>query len=162
MADDVRLAEFWDALKTRLDTTRMRALLGGAGRIYKATEDFADAEGPESGPWARLVIIPASTIWPVITAPGYARRVAWMLRAEVNNFSGGNFDPIRTLEGVHDEAYKLLEYWTPAGFDDLLVVVHVYRAASPQSMPFWDEPRMLWLMSAEYRMEAGATAATAP
>ena len=160
MANDVKVAGLWDAVKARLGTAQMNNLLGGAGRIYHVTEDFAEAEDSELLPWGRVVLVPGTTLWPIVEFAGGTRQIQFMVRAEVNNFGQPGWSPLRMLEGVHDEAYGLLQWWVPEGVTDFQTVVHVYRASPPQALPMWDEGRNLWMLSANYRTEAAAAEVT--
>lgn len=159
---DIRVAEFWPALKARLTTLRMDTLLYGAGRIYHVTEDFADPEGAENVAWGRLVIIPVTLLWQSFKqeAPGATRAVDFMLRAEVNDFENPNYDVSDNLEAIHEECYTQLEFWTPQGFERMVTAFMVYRTSPPQVLPQWDEGRHLWMMSADYRFEAAAVGQT--
>lgn len=159
---DVRVAEFWPALKTRLATSRMTELLYGTGRIYHVTDDFSDAEGAESAAWGRVVIIPVTLLWQSLKqdAPGATRAVDFMLRAEVNDLGSSSYDPTDNLEAIHEECYTQLEFWTPVGFERMVTAFMVYRTSPPQGLPMWDEGRHLWMMSADYRFEAAAVGQT--
>lgn len=147
-----RLWEVWDALKARLSTTRMAELLGGAGRVYTAVEEYPDRESPRA-PWGRVVIVP-------VTRPGgqelggRERLPEFLVRAEVAS-PGGGYNPARMLEAVHDEAFGRLEGWRPEGLTLASVQFPVYRHRAPQAMPLWDEDRGLWILSAAYRFVAG-------
>lgn len=153
---DVRVWQWWDALVTRLSTARMAQLTGGAGRVYKVTDLRGDPEGAEDQVWGRVVVVQTNTLWPRPFVPGETRKLAWLVRCEIHAPQDeAGFDPGRTLDAMHAEAFAQLQGWVPAvdTMRDAFVAVPVYRFDEPQSLPLWDEGGGVHYTSSEYRTE---------
>jgi hypothetical protein len=84
--------------------------------------------------------------------------VQFVVRGEVNNFMAPGYEPAANLEALMVEVYDRLQGWIPTGLTYLTMAFKVYRQYTPQAMPMWDEGRGVWMMSAEFRCEAGAPA----
>jgi hypothetical protein len=152
---DIRLSDLWDGVRTRVNSAMMQTVLGGAARVYVEGEDYGDAEGPESAPWGRVVIVPASTLWDDIDDPSDLRRIAFLIRAEFNDFRGAGYRPGVSLEAAQAEAYNQLYRWTPAltTYRAVVVALPFYRWTRPQPLPLWDEERALWWTSSQWRTQ---------
>lgn len=154
MSEVIRLAPFWAAVKAQLSTARMDAILGGAGRVYLVTDDYAAPEGAESSAWGRVVVVPTMTLWP--EAEGgetYRWPVGWLVRAEAHD-PGGRYDPNVALEAAQDEAAQRLHGWLPGAFSAAMIAEPVQRWSRPQPLPLWDATRGLWYNSAGFRTQA--------
>lgn len=153
---DVRLDEFWTMMKLRLSSTRMTDILYGSGRIYRATDDYSVPEGGENEPWGRLIIVPVAVAWSPIFVPGESRKENFLIRTEFNNYEDEGYEVTFDLEAAQEEAYNLLEGWTPV-LNSAQIVFNVYRRSFPQPIPFMDSPTSTWWTSSEYRFEAAPT-----
>jgi hypothetical protein len=140
----VRTHEFWDAMKTRLSgNTTLDGVLGGAGRIYRVTDDFSKPEDTtDRKPWGRVVIVPSNT-----------KTVSWLTRVEFNDFSAPNYSVDVSMDAAMAAVDALLVGWLPTGFTHVLVAVPVYRYTSPRALAEWNEQAGVWWKSAEYRTE---------
>lgn len=150
-----RLANFWDAMKTRLNSARMQQILEGSNHIYRADEDYSQPPGTKtlSERWGRLVIIPPTNLWEDIAIPGETRRVNWFIRTEVNSIRQAGYNIGKQLEAAQDEAHVQLDGWSPTGLAGVNVIFEVYRWTDPQPLPLWDPDRGLFFLSSEYRCE---------
>lgn len=155
-SSQARTQELWPVLKQRLDSARMRTILGGAGRIFHAPPDeFADPLGPEGTWWGRGVIVPTSTIWETESNPSLPRPIQFVLRFEFPKHP--DYDPNVSLEAAHVEAFNLLQYYEPVlrtdgtPFKYMLIAEQIYRYLDP-SDPYWDNDRGLWWSSTQYRL----------
>jgi hypothetical protein len=151
----VRTHEFWDATKTRLSgNATLDGVLGGAGRIYRVTDDFSKPEdATDSRPWGRVVIVPSNTLWPSPDMPGQTKTVSWLTRVEFNDFSAPNYSVDVSMDAAMAAVDALLVGWLPTGFTHVLVAVPVYRYTSPRALAEWNEQAGVWWKSAEYRTE---------
>lgn len=149
----IRLQPFWEALKTQLATARMDSILGGAGRIYLATDDYGAPEAAEDQAWGRLVIIATQTLWPNLHGESYRWPVGWIVRAEVHD-PGGRYEPGVALEAAQDEVYKRIDQWIPAPFAAGMIAEPIQRWQRHEPMARWDVVRGLWYNSAGYRTQA--------
>jgi hypothetical protein len=156
-----RVWAFLDDVKARLATATINALLGGAGRIYKATDDFDEPEGAEDAQWSRLVVIPVTTVWATPERAGHDRMLPFALRAETHP-PDTSLDASKVLETIHEEALLLLEGWVPGVHTYYRVLTAVYRATTPQTQPEFDEARGLWLNTAQYTAHLLPPAEIAP
>jgi hypothetical protein len=151
---EVRLWDFWEFVKDRLDSSTMQAALGGAGRVRLAWENYPVSEGAENQPWGRVVIVPATPIWDVIDRPGETKKEQFLVRVEFNNFGALGYNVAISIEAAHAEAYYLLDGWTPTGVRHMQVAFPVYRYTLPQRSPLWNAEQNLYYASAEYRFES--------
>ena len=148
--------ELWNVIKARLLADPViQKLLYGPGHIFKEGEDYGEPEGDESSPWSRLVIAPAMSLWPQADAPGMLNPIAFIVRAECNNFQAPNFDKQLALEGLHKQVQTLLDGWAPdpasMGTTKVAFPIFLQRIIEPRLM--WDEQRKLNFMTVEYRTE---------
>jgi hypothetical protein len=148
--------QFWNLVKGRLTVDAMLlTLLYGPKHVYKEGEDYSQPEGPEGKPWCRLVIAPTMSLWPQADAPGMLKPVAFIVRAECNNFLDPNYDKQAALEGLHAQVKMLLDGWAPdpasMGTTKIAFPVFLQRIIEPRLM--WDDQRKLNFMTAEYRCE---------
>lgn len=148
--------ELWGLVKARLIADSVLTdLLYGNGHIYKEGDDYGSPDGDESAPWGRLVIAPATSLWPQGDAPGMLKPVAFMVRAECNDFKAPNYDSQVALEGLQAEVQRLLDGWAPdpatMGVTKVAFPVYLQRIIEPRMM--WDEVRKLHFMTVEYRCE---------
>lgn len=154
-----RLAELWPAMRERLNTAAMAAVLGGLGRTYAAMDHYEDDEGGRDEAWGRVVVVPATRAFDVQEAPDRIRVPPVLVRAEVND-PGEGYDPTIPLEAAQDEAFKRLEGWRPAGLQRLGIMLPFFRRRPPEPLPIYDGGRGLYVSSSEYALVAGpATAA---
>jgi len=154
MSDDVRLDEFWTALKDRLNAdSRMTNALYGPNRVFRATDDYEAVRGGENEPWGRVVILPVSPAWEIVAVPGETRKTNFLIRAEFNDYEEEGYEVSFDLEAAQEAAYLSLEGWTPV-FPRVQVAFNVYRYSYPQPIPYMDDPTGTWWTSSEYRFEA--------
>lgn len=146
---DIRLNEFWMALKTRVNSARIQELVRGANRIHLSSDDYPTEEGAR--PWGRVVITPVVTAFEIMNNPAQPRLLNWLMVAEWSNFEASSLPPNRPLESIHAELYNLLQDWEPVGLTKARISQAVYRWTSPQSLPMFDDARNVWFTSAEYR-----------
>lgn len=157
--EPVRIADLWPLLKARLDTPHMAAILGGrradgGPRVYHVLDNFSAAEGPESRPWGRVVLVPSDVPWERATdAP--ARRVNFLVRAEFNDFRAKGYNVQVALEAAQQEAHSLLRLWVPE-LSQSTAAMPLYLYREPQASPLWDDGRGLYFTTSEWRMEAAA------
>jgi hypothetical protein len=163
MAEDLRLWEFWQALKTQLDVSALQAGTGAAGRVYLATENMptAPAGADEAGPWGRVIIQPSRV--PVAIAGSPLRLVRFAVVAQVRAFrpeaGAGVYDPNRPLDTMQAVAKDRLQWWSPGGFTYLTVGFPVTRETPPAGMPDYSPELDVFWSSSVYRMEAARAAA---
>lgn len=149
----VRLAPFWAALATRLaSSSTLTAALGGAGRVYRATDDYSAPEGPADAPWGRVVVVPATVPWPQVSDAWGPRGVPFLVRAEVNDFHATGYDPLVPLEAAHVEIAAQLHGWTPV-VPGLVVTLPVFQWRPPEPLARFDPERGLWYLSTDWRVE---------
>jgi hypothetical protein len=151
----VRMHEFWDAMRTRLEANvPLRNVLGGAGRVYRVTDDFSKPEeATDTRPWGRVVIVPSDTMWPSPDFPGQTKTVSWLTRVEFNDFAAAGYSVDVSMDAALALVDGLLEGWLPTGFTHVLVAMPVYRYNSPRSLAQWNENTGVWWKSVEYRTE---------
>lgn len=159
----VRLGQFWVDMQARLSTPETLGILRDGrpasavpnARVYRATEDFSEDAGPSTARWGRQVIIPAETLWPGAEVDSWYRGAGWLVRSEMNDFTGAGYDPTIPLERLQQIAYEQLNGWapTPGPTTDYMVTRPIWRQRPPQPMPEWDGDRELWWMSSEFRGE---------
>lgn len=146
--------EFWQAVKTRLNTATMQAVLGGANRVYLESEDYSKPEGVEGGEWGRVVIVPTATLWAdADSSMGPTRNLAFMVRAELSNFTKLGYDHTIPLDAAQDEAENQLIGWCPGGLTRIVILLPLYLQANRQPLPLWDDDRGLYFTSAQFRTE---------
>lgn len=146
--------EFWAATKARLNTALMQQILGGPNRVYLESEDYSRPEGVEGGEWGRVVIVPTATLWAdADSSMGPTRNLAFMVRAELSNYTKPGYDHTIPLDAAQDEAENQLVGWWPIGLTRISVVLPIYLFAARQPMPLWDEDRGLYFTSAQFRTE---------
>lgn len=159
MGEDVRLDEFWDAMKNRLNTDeRITEVLYGPDRVFRATDAYEEPEGAENEPWGRIIILPVLPAWNPIFVPGESRKENFLIRTEFNDYQDEGYEVTFDLEAAQEAAYNLLEGWTPI-LTRTRVVFSVYRRSYGQPIPFRDQPTGMWWTSSEYRFEAAPTVA---
>jgi hypothetical protein len=158
--NDLLLGEMWSAVRTRLDSATMRGICNPTSDadkpcVYVAgIDDFEDPEGPEAEDWGRVVVQATDTLWPVAEMEGATRKLGFVVRTEFNNLKAEGYSAFTGLELSQQEAYRLLQRWTPTGFASLLVGFGLYRFRAPQPTPQRDDERGLLLLSSEFRFEA--------
>lgn len=166
-----RLSELWDALVIRLDSVRMQAVLGGAGRIFKQSDTaLKDRPAAELAPGRRVVIVPVRTPWNTQELGSRHRVVRFLVVGEMQR-GGEKDDPTVTLEAIQDEAFVQLEGWRPSDADLLnthagdgaaapllTITLPMYRHRSPQAAAEWDERSGLYFMSSEFHATVGPPA----
>lgn len=150
-----RTQELWPLLKARLDSVKMRLILGGNARIFHAPpDDFSKPIGEEGTFWGRGVLIPTTRIWDVERNPSEPRPVQFLLRFEFPHVA--QYNPMISLESAHVEAFLQLQGFEPVLAVDgsalkyMMMAEQVYRYRDP-SDPAWDSERGLWWSSTEYR-----------
>lgn len=151
-----RLGELWGALRVRLDTSRMRTILGGSQRVYYKSDDYSRPEDARNRPWGRLVFGQTTTVWPAVEQQGATERLSINVRAEFNDFAGAGYDVNVALDAAQSEAYAALQGWSPASFTYVLVALPMYRQSAVNDEPLWDDSRGLWMTAVEYRCEIAA------
>lgn len=150
----LRLATFWNTLKSRLSTQEILNILNG-GKVYKATDDFSHDEREDNQPWGRLVIVPATTLWPTSDVSAGYRGFNFLIRAEMRVPNSTANDPLQPLEGLQSRVYELLEGWMPTPAQVGVVLRQaVTRYGPTEPMPDWDDERDMWLVRSEWRCEA--------
>jgi hypothetical protein len=154
MSEILRLSEFWDAMQERLDTRRMREILGGRGRVYKMTDEVKDIEAEPTEPWGRILMMPRTTLWPQQDEPGDWKNVAWLMSVQFNAFRARGYDVDIPIAAAHEELRVLLDNWVPDPQpSSVLIAVPVWRTGTPPVHPVFDQGRNLWLSNAEYRTQ---------
>lgn len=152
--ETIRLEPFWEALKARLSTNRMAAILGGPGRVYLVTDQYPAQEGSLDRAWGRVVIVPTNTLWPEGASAAELRwPLGWLVRADIHD-PGGGYPFLRALEAAQDEAVSQLQGWTPPPFANAMIAEDISRWKRHEPLPLWDEARKVWYNSAGYRTRA--------
>jgi hypothetical protein len=149
---DLRLAEFWSALKSRLNTARMTTLQGGAARIYTA-DDFPLVPFPIDAPHGRTVILPVTTLWPQ-EETGLTTPVAFLVRCDRNWYVAPGYNPLVPLEAAQAEVLKQLDQWVPTGLPWATIITPVFRRYRPQRLPLRDDEDKTWFLSTVYQFDA--------
>lgn len=146
----MRLAEFWAAIRDRIDTPTMQRSLGGRERIYRPTDRVPEQEAEPSAVWGRVVMRP--TLWPSLAEPGAPRNVSWLMMVQFNDFAAKGYDVDVAMQAVHEEIYLRLDNFVPVG-SRLIVWVPIWRFADPPAAAIYDGSRRLWISNAEYRSQ---------
>lgn len=145
-----RAYELWAAMKTRLDTARMRTILGGAKRIRLVTDDLSPL-GAETAAWGRVVIVPVRRLYgEPAEGAGRTRELPFLIRTEVHAPDAA-YNPAIAAEAAQNEAFARIHGWAPAAFTYGRVIGPMSRETVPQSLPMWDNDLGVWFLSAEYR-----------
>lgn len=152
------LHEFWEAMRTRLDTATMQAILGGAGRVYVPSDgqdDIPAVEGDQDQPWGQIVMLPRETLWPQKDEPGTMQNVAWIASVRFNDYRASGYDVGISVGAAHAELFARLDNWVPDPQPTkVVIVVPVWRESSPSASPLFDQSRNLWLSNAQFRTQA--------
>jgi hypothetical protein len=151
------MAGIWLAWRDRLRSAGMTALLGGPERVYVATESFPTAEAP-GGYWARVLVIPARTLWERPESYGRARAARALVRVDIH-VPGPGFDPAHQIDLVHAEAFRRLHGWHSGDVPGAAIPAHVERLTETTA-PEYDSELGLWWSSAEYATTAARPAAS--
>lgn len=150
---NLRYTELWQAVKDRLNTARMQRMLG-VGKVYLEGEDYSQPEGTDSNPWARVVIVPAVTLWPSQgTGMAALRPVAFLARAEHSNFKAAGYNIQTSLDAIQEEIEDQLTGWLPEGQTRIWISLPIYLYAGGQARPMWDDKRHVHWTSSHYRTE---------
>lgn len=144
-----RIAPFWTDVMARLDSANMRVVLGGVGRILRASDARPDL--PDGTWWGRVVLTPVETPWQQDDQPGREVNVRWLVVAEAHKPEGLKYDPTITLEAAQIEAFLLLHGWVPGVKARYQGRHPMIRVTPPQPMPFYEETEDLYYTSAEYQ-----------
>lgn len=154
METNLRYGELWEALRDRLNTERMQRMLGGLSRVYLEGEDYSRPEGNEGTRWARLVVVPAVSLWPAGgTGMAPTRPVGFLVRAEHSNYVREGYSIQVSLDAIQEEAEDQLVGWCPEGLTWIRCALPIYLYAGAQPRPMWDDKRGLWWTSGHYRTE---------
>ena len=149
----IRYHEFWLRVKERLSTPRMLQLLQG-GKVYLEGENYSQPENTDQTKiWARLVIVPTSTLWPEDPGIGPMRRMGFLTRAEVHSNNDPAYFPQQTLDAIQDECLVQLRHYEVPKQKYIMGARGIWQHRPPQPLPLWDETRGLYFTSAEYRVE---------
>jgi hypothetical protein len=150
----LRLDELWAAIQTRVNSRRMQEILGGRERVYRPTDDVKEIEAEPSEPWGRIIMLPASTLWPQTDEPGAWQNVAWLMSVQFNDFRASGYNVDIAVAAAHEEAFQRLDNFVPAPQPErVVVVVPVWREGSPPSSAVYDRERRLWMSNAQYRTQ---------
>lgn len=149
----VRYHELLNAIRNRVNSDKMKRILGGNTRVYLGYEDFSDPEDSEDLPWGRLVIQPTSTLWPETAAPGYFWKFGLLFRAEFNNFQRTGYSTHVSLEAALAEVQERMFQWVPAPMVYIQVGFPFFMHQPPQPAPMWDDRRNVYMLSSTYRTE---------
>lgn len=149
----VRYHELLNGIRTRVNSDKMKRILGGNTRVYLEYEDYSDSEDAEDLPWGRLVIAPTSNLWPEVVAPDFFWKFGALFRAEFNNFQRTGYSTHVSLEAALAEVRDRMFNWVPAPFVYVKVGFPFFMHQPPQPIPQWDDRRNLYWMSSTYRTE---------
>lgn len=153
---NARVAEFWQALKARIDTATLGTIQGGMGRVYVPSDSVEDLD-PATAAAGRTVILPVDTLWPV-TEGFTSDLVPFLVRTDRNEYDAPGYDALVSAEAAQAEIYRRIQRWLPTGFVQLLVAFQVYRRSPPQRLLVRDETRQIWFLSSVYQFEAAPLA----
>ncbi len=153
----MQFSELWQAVRVQLQTAKMARMLG-PGKVYIEGEDYNKPEGTNTGPWGRLVIVPAASLW---DTPDYGplRDIAFLTRAEMSDFkaldsgTGRPFNPHVPLDAIQEECESRLNGWLPVGLARIKPALPIYLYSSTQPNAMWDDDRTLYWTSAQYRLD---------
>lgn len=150
---EVMLWDFYAKIKVRLNSVAMQTILGGAARVFLATDDYG-TEIPENTQGGRVVIVPTQPMWDDSDRRHELKKESFLVRVDFNNFRAPGYNVARAIETAHAEALNLLDMYVPVPVKHMLVAFPIYRHTRPQRMPLWDSERNVHFASAEYRFEA--------
>lgn len=159
-----RTTDLWKEVVARLDVVGLEALTkpdqytdgmsdgaGGFRDVVMAHEVLPVGDGDVQ--WARLVVVPVTTAFPLADGPGRDRAVPFLIRSDANR-PDRFADPFPALELLQLHAFARLHGWKPdpADLDYATMRFRCWREESPQAQPIYDPEMGLHYLSAEYRV----------
>lgn len=153
---DLRTDPFWKALKQRVTSARMIAILGDS-RVYIPGDEIPEREEVEGETWGRVIVMPSVAVWTLPEIPNYTRAIGWTMKVEFSDYRAPGYNVSIAAGAAHEEIFSLLDNWSPGIVGTapvrVLVALPVYRYSPPDPVPLLDDGNGIWVMSAVYRAE---------
>lgn len=163
LADEVRASEALKAIRDRLNadsalTQSLRTDLtanAARNRVYLNDQDYTAPEGVETRPWGRVVIVPVTPAGGGGQTPrGEPREIAFLIRAEVNNFPNASYSVAQHLEAIQIEVVRSLRNFEPAGLSHVQMYFRLWLSIAHEPTAYFDDTRLVWFNSSEWRFQA--------
>lgn len=149
-----RTATLWPLVRDRIATTRMSAILGGAGRTY-IEGDYAGPDWTEQEPGGRVVIVPTLPLtganpW----VSGLPTRLGFLVRTDFNAYEAPGYNVSVGMEAAQREAAERLEGWLFPTTSGLMAATAVRMVRPWQARALYDlETQGIVYLSSEYRVD---------
>lgn len=162
--EEVRLDDFWPALRARLRDPSVTASLGEGDDAQRALRVLLPTDEPvepkQERAWGRVLIVPAQAPVSLVNGPDYTRPVRWLVVSEFAAYRGPGYDVGRQAAANQRAVWRRLRDWTPElAWAQQASPIRMDRP--PQDLVLRDPGTRLWYLSSEYVMLVAARSAAA-
>jgi hypothetical protein len=163
VSDEVSLSDVWKLLRDRLSADpRLSAALQGQPsndvetRVFlnHEVEDTTPPAGDPSTPWARIILMNPATGFDVVQPTGVPRKAGVLVTVESNgDFAAAGYSPQAQHEAIHRHVMRLVKNWDPGATAHAKCYIPFYVYVPFVGEPLWNDPRNVWVSSADFRAE---------